>query len=154
MAQKILTPEGLEKLKAELKELKEFKLPDIIEKIEHAKELGDLSENAEYHDAKDQQGFIVSRIAEIEALLKNAIMSDEEDLQKGTIGIGTSFVAEDATGNKKDYTLVGYNEADPINGKISNESPIGQAFSGHKAGDTVTFEAPKGMLTFKIIDVK
>ena len=153
MKQRILTKEGLEKIKAELHELKAVRLPDIIEKIERAKELGDLSENAEYHDAKDQQGMIVSRIMEIEQVLKDPIIS-EGPTASGVISVGTTFVAVDARGVERKYTIVGFNEADPINGRISNESPMGQAFYGKKAGDSVEMSAPKGILTYKIVSVK
>lgn len=153
MKQRILTKEGLEKIKAELQELKGVRLPDIIEKIERAKELGDLSENAEYHDAKDQQGMIVSRIMEIEQVLKDAIISEGPTVG-GVISVGTTFVAADARGVEREYTIVGFNEADPINGRISNESPMGQAFYGKKAGDSVEMSAPKGVLTYKIVSVK
>jgi transcription elongation factor GreA len=153
MTQKIITQEGLEKLQNELKALKEIKLPDIIEKIEQAKELGDLSENAEYHDAKEQQGFMVSRIREIESILKNAIVTEKHQAN-GAIDIGATFVVEDQAGNKKEFSLVGFNEADPIVGKISNESPMGEAFLGKKQGDTVEVEIPKGIMIYKVIDVK
>lgn len=151
--QKIITKEGYKKLQEELKELKEEKLPDIIDKIEKAKELGDLSENAEYHDAKDQQGMINSRIREIENILKTAIITEKTNDQ-GRINIGSTFIVQDQNNLKKEYSIVGFNEADPINGKISNESPMGEAFIGKKAGDVVDVEIPRGILTYKIIDVK
>jgi transcription elongation factor GreA len=152
MPQKILTKEGLEKIKLELKDLKEVKLPDIIDKIEKAKELGDLSENAEYHDAKDQQGMIVSRITEIEAILKNAIINEEEP-SKHEVSLGSTFVVKDEDGKEKEFTLVGFNEADPLNGRISNESPMGQAFYGRKEGEKVSFEAPRGTVHYTIIKI-
>jgi transcription elongation factor GreA len=153
MKQRILTKDGLEKIKAELHELKDVRLPDIIEKIERAKELGDLSENAEYHDAKDQQGMTISRIMEIEQILKDAIIS-EGPTAIGVISIGTTFVAVDAKGTEREYTIVGFNEADPLNGRISNESPLGQAFYGKKKGDSVEISVPKGILTYKIVSIK
>ncbi len=153
MTQKLITKEGLEKLKDELKELKEVKLPDIIDKIEKAKEMGDLSENAEYHDAKDQQGFMVSRIREIETILKNAVVT-EETTSKHEIGMGSIFVTEDESGNQKEFTMVGYNEADPLVGRISNESPMGQAFMGKKPGETVEIDVPKGTVIYKILEIK
>ncbi|PIR94016.1 transcription elongation factor GreA [Candidatus Falkowbacteria bacterium CG10_big_fil_rev_8_21_14_0_10_39_11] len=152
MNSKILTPEGLEKIKAELKDLKEVRLPDITDKIEKAKEMGDLSENAEYHDAKDQQGLANARVVEIENILKTAIV--QEATVGAQIGIGSSFSVEDDKGNKKDFTIVGYNEADPLAGRISNESPMGGAFLGKEAGDVVAVKIPKGTVTFKIIEVK
>jgi transcription elongation factor GreA len=153
MTGKIITKEGLEKFKKELAELKNDKLPDIIDKIEKAKELGDLSENAEYHDAKDQQGFIVSRIREIEQILKTATISENYE-ETGVISLGTTFQVEDNKGIKKEYTIVGFNEAEPIVGKISNESPMGEAFLGHKVGDVVEVQIPRGIISYKILQVK
>ncbi len=153
MSQIILTEEGKKKLEEELKELKEVRIPDIIEKIEQAKELGDLSENAEYHDAKDQQGITSARIAEIENILKTSVMY-EGSSEKGIIQVGTSFIVEDVSGRQKELTLVGFNEADPLNGRISNVSPMGMAFANKKAGDTVEVEAPKGIIVYKIISLK
>jgi transcription elongation factor GreA len=149
----ILTPEGKIKLEEELVHLKEVKRPDISAKIEQAKELGDLSENAEYHDAKDQQGLMESRVVEIEEILKKAIVQEKSD-SKDTIEIGTSFVVEDDAGASKEYTLVGFNEADPLNGRISNESPMGQAFAGVSVADTVEVDAPKGKIAFKVLEIK
>lgn len=152
-SQIILTETGKKKIEDELKELKENKMPEIIQKIEQAKELGDLSENAEYHDAKDQQGMFAARIAEIEEILKKAIVQ-EESTDKDKISIGCTFEVEDLNGNKKEYTLVGFNEADPVNGKISNESPIGQAFINKRVGDDVEFKAPMGLVKYKVLKIK
>jgi transcription elongation factor GreA len=149
----ILTPEGKKKLEEEVKNLKEVRRPEIIEKIEQAKELGDLSENAEYHDAKDQQGMIEARILEIEEIFKKAIIN-EATASKDKIGLGSTFVCEDQDGKQKELTLVGFNEADPLSGKISNESPMGQAFNEGKKGDTVEVEAPKGTVVYKVLEIK
>ncbi len=148
----ILTPEGKTKLEQELQELKQVKIPDIIKKIEEAKEMGDLSENAEYHDAKDQQGMYAARVVEIETILKKAIMQ-ENATDKESIQIGSNFVVE-KNGVQKELTIVGFNEADPVNGKISNDSPMGQAFIGKKPGNIVQVEAPIGLLEYKIIEIK
>lgn len=148
----ILTAEGREKLESELKELKGVKRPDIIQKIEQAKELGDLSENAEYHDAKDQQGVIESRIYEIEDILKKAVDSGVI-VSRDKIDIGTRFVVTGLDGQEKEYILVGFNEANPLAGKISNESPMGQAFLGKKPGDQVQVEAPKGNIVYNIVKI-
>jgi transcription elongation factor GreA len=153
MTGKIITQEGYDKLKNELAELKNNKLPDIIDKIEKAKEMGDLSENAEYHDAKDQQGMIVSRIREIEQILKTAMITDKSD-SKNIINLGVCFIVEDSKGLKKEYTIVGFNEADPLRGKISNESPMGEAFLGKKAGDRVEVSIPRGVINYKIVEIK
>jgi transcription elongation factor GreA len=149
----ILTQDGKTKIELELKELKNVRMPEIIEKIEQAKELGDLSENAEYHDAKDQQGLIASRIAEIEDILKKAVISDSITT-KEIISMGSGFVVEDASGKRKELTLVGFNEADPANGRISNVSPMGMAFNQRRVGDTVEVETPKGTVVYKIVEIK
>jgi len=149
----ILTIDGKDKIEAELKTLKVDKLPDIIDKIEQAKEMGDLSENAEYHDAKDQQGMMVARITEIEGILKKAIIQ-ENSTQKENIQIGSNFVAKAPTGDEKEFTVVGFNEADPLVGKISNESPMGQAFINRKKGDTVEVETPGGVLVYEVLEIK
>lgn len=148
----ILTVEGKQKYEDELKELKEVRRPDIISKIEQAKELGDLSENAEYHDAKDQQGLIEARILEIEEILKKAVVSEHSG-GKEKIEIGTTFKVEDQVGNQKELTLVGYNESDPVAGKVSNESPMGQAFINKKKGETVEVDAPRGTIIYKILEI-
>jgi len=149
----VLTPEGKQKMQDELKELKEIKRPEISAKIEQAKELGDLSENAEYHDAKDQQGMVEARILEIEEILKQATVQESTG-QKEKIELGTTFVVQDPAENSKELTLVGFNEADPINGKISNESPMGQAFAGARVGDMVEVEAPKGIVAYRVLEIK
>ena len=153
MSQIILTEEGKKKLEEELKELKEVRIPDIIEKIEQAKELGDLSENAEYHDAKDQQGITSARISEIENILKTSSIH-QGSAAKDIIQVGVTFVVEDVNGKQKELTLVGFNEADPINGRISNVSPMGMAFANKKVGNTVEVEAPKGIIVYKILEIK
>jgi len=149
----ILTSEGKQKLEEELKNLKENKRPEIIEKIEQAKELGDLSENAEYHDAKDQQGRIEARILEIEEIFKRAVISDAEPT-KGKINIGSNFLVKDAAGNEREFTLVGFNEAAPALGKISIDSPIGQAFLNAKEGEEVEFTAPRGKVVYRVLKIK
>lgn len=141
-------------MEQELKELKEVRRPDIIEKIEQAREMGDLSENAEYHEAKDQQGRIESRIAEIEDILKKAVIAaDISENRSSVISMSTKFVVEDVAGKARELTIVGFNEANPLAGMISNESPMGKAFLGKSAGDTVEVSAPKGAITYKIIKI-
>ena len=148
----ILTVKGKKQLEVELKELKEVKRPEITLKIEQAKELGDLSENAEYHSAKDEQGMTEARILEIETIFKRAVITECTG-SKDKIEIGSCFVVEDASGKKKELTLAGFNEADPSAGKISNESPMGQAFINKKKGDTAEVEAPRGIIKYKIVDI-
>ena len=149
----MLTKEGLQKLQEEIKELREIRRPEIIDKIEQARELGDLSENAEYHDAKEQQGWLESRIAEIEEIMKRATITDAVVSGGDSIVIGASFTVQDKEGKKKDLTVVGFNEADPGNGRISNESPLGRAFVGKKVGDIVEIEVPKGIIVYKITNI-
>ncbi len=145
--QKYFTPEGLEKLKEELVEL-QLKRKELAEKIAEAKELGDLSENAEYHAAKDAQGMNESRIIEIEATLKQAVVVEKKGATD-TVQVGSKIVIENSDG-KKEFEIVGSNEADPANGKISNESPFGKAFMNKQVGDHVVVEMPKGSMDFVV----
>jgi len=153
MADKInyLSPEGLEKLKQELVELKTVRRRETAAKIETAKALGDLSENAEYHEAKDEMAFIEGRILEIQQILKNVSLI-EQGQSGGTVRVGSTITVE-SSGKKKEYTIVGSNEADPLQGKISNESPLGSAFLGHAAGDKVSVTTPAGGQTYTIVSV-
>lgn len=149
--QAYLTREGLAKLKIELKELKSVKRKEIAARIQEAKELGDLSENAEYAEAKDQQGFTEGRIIELENVIKNAtVISD--DATGGVVQIGSTMMLKVESGEKQ-YTIVGSNEADPAKGLISNESPLGQAFLGRKVGETVEVKVPKGVVKYKIVKI-
>ena len=146
-----ITSEGLEKLKVELGELKNTKRKEIIERIEKAKELGDLSENAEYSQARDEQAFVEGRIAELDHILKNAnVVSNNGNSNK--VQIGSHITAENDSGQKK-FHIVGVNEVSPLEGKISNESPLGSAFIGKKVGDKVEIKTPKGMSKYKIINI-
>jgi transcription elongation factor GreA len=149
--QAYLTREGLEKLKQELKELKTVKRKDIAARIQDAKELGDLSENAEYAEAKDQQAFTEGRIIELENTIKNAQVISEENTG-GIVHIGSTIKISSDQGEKT-YTIVGSNEASPAAGLISNESPLGQALIGGKVGDTVDLKVPKGTAKYKILSV-
>lgn len=148
----VLTKEGLEKIKKELDYLKNVKRKEISEKIEKAKELGDLSENAEYHEAKDEQGMTEARIVELESLLKTAVVS-ENNGKKDEVNIGSEVTVSSKLGEQT-YKIVGYNEADPSKGLISNESPLGQAFIGRKKGDKVSVEVPAGEIEYEIIEIK
>ncbi len=147
-----LSQEGFEKLKKELHELKTIKRKEIIERIETAKELGDLSENAEYADAKEEQSFIEGKIMELEEMVNNAVII-EKDQKSGWVSIG-SIIKIKSNGEEKEYTIVGSNEADPVHGKISNESPLGQAFLGKRVGDEVEVTVPKGIIKYRIIEIK
>jgi transcription elongation factor GreA len=152
MADKLqyVSREGLEKLKQELKELKTVRRRETAAKIDTAKALGDLSENAEYHEAKDEMAFIEGRVREVEQILKN--FSIIEDGGSVTVRVGSTIDVE-VSGKKKTYKIVGSNEADPIQGLISNESPLGNAFIGHAKGDAVEVETPAGKQSFVILSV-
>lgn len=148
-----LSAEGLTKLEKELHELKTTKRKEVARRIFEAKELGDLSENAEYADAKNEQAFIEGRILEIESTVNNArIFKGGKQKKKDTVSVGTT-IAVTIDGVEKKYTIVGSNEADPLNGKISNASPIGKAFIGRKIGEQVNIKAPRGVSTATITDI-
>jgi transcription elongation factor GreA len=152
--QTYITPNGFVKLKDELDRLINIERKNIAARIQEAKELGDLSENAEYSTAKDEQAFLEMRIVELQGIIKNAIIINEQDHNHNEISVGSTIEFEDEVGNCKNYQLVGSHEANPSLGKISNESPIGRAFLGKKQGDLVEFKAPKGMVKFKILHIK
>ena len=151
----ILTYAGLTKLENELQELKAVKRKEVAEKIKEAREQGDLSENAEYDAAKDEQRDIEARIEELEKILKNAEVVDEDEIDTQKINVGCSVVLIDKA-NKKEMTLriVGSTEANSLKGMISNESPIGKELIGKKVGDTVTVEAPSGTFKYKVKDIQ
>ncbi|HUT21907.1 MAG TPA: transcription elongation factor GreA [Candidatus Bipolaricaulota bacterium] len=148
----VLTPDGLEKIKKELDYLKNKKRREISEKIEKAKELGDLSENAEYHEAKDEQGMVEARIKELEGLLKSAVVSEASG-SKEEVGVGSEVVVKSKFGEQT-YKIVGYNEANPSAGFISNESPLGSAFLGKRKGQVVEVEVPAGVISYEIIEIR
>lgn len=149
----ILSQEGYDKLKEELEFLSTVRRREIADRIEKAKELGDLSENAEYSEAKDAQALNDGRIADIMGTLKNAVVVSNASKGSKEVAMGSKVLVS-ASGKEKEYTIVSFNEADPANGKISNESPLGVAFLGKKKGDEVTVETPKGQMKYKIIEVK
>ncbi len=156
MAEKknLLTDKGLKKLEEELQELRVVKRKEVAQKIKEAREQGDLSENAEYDAAKDEQKDIEARIEELEAILKNVevVYSDEVDKEK--VNVGCIVTVKDlSNGNVQIFKLVGSTETDVLNNKISNESPVGSALMGAKAGDTVTVEAPNGSFQFEILEI-
>lgn len=151
--QTYVTKDGLKKLKDELKTLKTVKRKEIAQRIQEAKELGDLSENAEYAEAKTEQAFTEGRILELENMLKNAEVIAEDQAANGVVQVGSTVKLKSDEGEKQ-YTIVGSNEADPANGLISNESPLGQAFIGRKVGDKVNVNAPKGQVIYRILEVR
>lgn len=152
--QVILTYDGLKKLEEELDYLKSVKRPEVAEKIKQARAFGDLSENSEYDEAKNEQAFVEGRIATIEAMLRNAQVIDEEDITVDKVSVGcTVKVYDEEFKENVEYTIVGSTEADPVNNKISDESPIGKALIGKKVGETVTVEVPAGIIKLKVIEI-
>lgn len=150
MKETYLTQEGLAELQDKLQELKNVRRREISDAIQSAKEQGDLSENAEYASAKEEQTRIEQQIAEIEATLKQAKIISESDTTEVSVG---NTVTLDCAGQEKVYRIVGSNEADPLNGKISNESPMGQALLRRKKGDQVMIPAPGGQKECKIMKI-
>ena len=149
-----LSKEGLKKYEEELLYLKGQKREEIAQKIKEAREQGDLSENAEYDAAKDEQRDIEARIEEIENILKNAEVVDKADLKKGTIGIGSHVKLLDVKANEEiEYDIVGATEADSLNGKISNESPLGSSLLGKKKGDEIEVKLARGSLKVQVLKV-
>ena len=140
----ILTPEGLEKLKAEIEYLSTDKRREVAERIKEAREFGDISENSEYDDAKNEQAMLEARIAQLEDKLRSAQVINASELDSNVVRVGSLVSGKDEKGKAFSYTIVGSTEADPINGRLSNESPVGKALIGCKKGDTVTVPAPKG----------
>lgn len=153
MADKIhyLSKESLEALKKELEEVKYVRIPNVANKINEAKQQGDLSENAEYHQAKEEMAWAQGRLLELENIIGSAQIIEKEKTG-GKVEIG-STVKIKVNNIEKTYQIVGAQEADPINGKISNESPLGNAFLGHKTGDKVEVLAPSGTQVYEIKDV-
>ncbi|WP_239619023.1 transcription elongation factor GreA [Cohnella mopanensis] len=151
----LLTQDGLKRLEDELENLKSVKRREVAERIKVAIGYGDISENSEYEDAKNEQAFIEGKIITLEKMLRNAriINSDEIDLE--TVSIGSTVVVEDLEfGDTMEYTIVGTAESDPLNNKISNESPVGKAIIGKKKGTTVEVSVPAGIIQYKIVDIK
>ncbi len=147
-----LTPEGETKLNAELQELKGAKREELSKRLRSAIQMGDLSENADYHKAKEDQGFLEGRIQEIEAILRNPIII-EKTQSRGFVSIGSQVTIQEKGLDPETYHLVGPTEADPRNGRISYESPIGRALMDKKVGDLAEAETPGGRINFKIIKI-
>lgn len=148
-----LTKEGLEEIKEELNVLKQEKRPEVIKAIKEAKELGDLSENAEYHAAREEQGMLESRIKELEYMVDNATIIEEKATDKIRIGstVEIKYILEEDTDT---FKIVGSIEADPFENKISNESPIAKAIMGKKAGMVATVDSPNGKYDIEILAIK
>jgi transcription elongation factor GreA len=141
----ILTREGLDKLKQELEVLSNDKRREVAERIKEAREFGDISENSEYDDAKNEQAMLEAKIAQIEEKLRAATVVDATDLGTDEVRVGsTVHVKDEKSGKSVKYTVVGSAEANPSEGKLSNESPVGKALLGHKRGETVSVQVPRG----------
>lgn len=152
--QVMLTKEGLEKYQEELETLRNVKRKEISEKIKVALSFGDLSENSEYDEAKNEQAKIEARIADLEVMLKNVKLITEEEMTGDKVHIGSTVKILDLEFNEEEvFQLVGSAEADPRNGKISDDSPIGRAIMGHVAGEIVDAETPGGMVQIKIVEI-
>lgn len=150
----MLTAEGLKQLEEELDYLKGEKRQEIAEKIKVARSYGDLSENSEYDDAKNEQAIVEARIVTIEATLKNAVLIDESDVTNENIHIGSRVIIENIKlGKTLEYRIVGSSESNPREGKISDESPIGAALLGHSVGDVVEVEVPSGTVGLKVLEI-
>ena len=151
----VLTYEGLKKREEELEELKTVRRKEVAEKIKEARGQGDLSENAEYDAAKEEQAEIEARIVLLEKMLRNAEVIDEEEVSSDKISVGCKVKLYDIEFEEEvEYIIVGSAEADPMEGRISNESPVGAGLIGHSVGEEVTIEVPDGDIVFKILEIK
>ncbi|MBK7320220.1 MAG: transcription elongation factor GreA [Anaerolineales bacterium] len=148
-----LTPEGEAKLTAELQELKGAKREELSQRLRSAIQMGDLSENADYHKAKEDQGFLEGRIQELESILRSAVIIDSSQV-RDVVSIGSRVTIQEADFDPETYHLVGATEADPRNGRISHESPIGRALMDKKVGQIAEAETPGGKIKFKIISIE
>lgn len=150
----ILTRDGLEKLELELEDLKTVKRKEVADRIKQAIGFGDLSENSEYEDAKNEQAFIEGRILTLEKMLRNVKVIEDDNVVEGEVSIGSVVKVRDIEmDEEEEYKLVGTVEADPMNNRISNESPVGRAIIGHKVGEIVDVEVPMGIIKYEIMSV-
>lgn len=151
----VLTREGLEKLERELDDLKTVHRKEVNDRIRQAKEFGDLSENAEYEDAKQEQAFIEGRILKLESMIRNARIIEESEYASGEVHLGCTVKVKDLRSSAThEFWIVGSAEADPVNQRISNESPLGRALMGNKKGATVDVATPRGVVKYKIESIK
>lgn len=149
-----LTAEGLKKIEDELDLLKTVKRKEIAERIKQALDFGDISENSEYDQAKSEQAQLEERIAKLEAMLRNARLIDENDIKTDVVSIGSKILVKDLEYDEEmELTIVGSAEADPYNGRISNESPVGSALLGHKVGELVDVSVPDGIIQYEILTI-
>ncbi len=155
MKEVILTAEGYKKLQQEIDLLRGNRRREVAERIRVAREFGDISENAEYDDAKNEQAMLEHKIAQLEERLLSARILTKKEISKDTVSIGTKVRLRDMQANKSfEYDIVGSAEANPAENKLSNESPVGKAIIGHKKNDVVEVSAPRGSLKFKILEIK
>lgn len=149
-----LTPEGQVKLEAELEQLLTVKRPEVAHKIQTAKEIGGTANNAEYEDAKNEQAFVEGRILTLEEMLKNAHVIEAESVPSQQVKLGSQVAVRHPDGKQENYTIVGSAEVDPVEGRISNESPVGQALMGKEVGDKIELEVPAGVLKLVIVEIR
>ena len=155
MKEVILTAEGYEKLKREIEELSTTKRREVAERIRIAREFGDIAENAEYDDAKNEQMLLEHRIATLEERMRDARVISKKDIAKDVVSVGSKVKLRDVTAKETiEYHIVGSAEANPAENKLSNESPVGKAIIGKKKGETVEVTAPRGKMKFKIMEIK
>ena len=151
----ILTPEGYENLKQEIEHLSTVKRREVADRIRVAREFGDIAENAEYDDAKNEQALLEHRIATLEERLRNARVLNKKDVAKDVVSVGSKVRLRDIGAKQTvEYRIVGSAEANPAENKLSNESPVGKAIIGRKKGETVEVAAPRGSMKFKILEIK
>jgi len=149
-----LTSAGAARLKAELEQLKGPAREELAARLRSAIQMGDLSENADYHKAKEDQGFLEGRIQELDYILRSAVIIDDLPVRNDEVAIGSHVTIQEGDDDPETYYMVGSKEAEPRKGRISNESPIGRALMGAKVGDTVSAETPNGMIKFKILKIE
>ena len=155
MEKTFLTPEGKIQLENRLNELKTVKRPEVTKKIGIAREFGDLSENAEYDAAKEEQGLIEAEILEIEAKLRNCIIINKNELSTKNVAVGCTVKLYDKSFDEEiEYEIIGSTESDPLTGLISNESPVGKALLGKKKGDKVEVKTPGGIIEYEILEIR
>ena len=151
----ILTPEGYRRLKDEIEYLSTKKREEVADRIKESRYFGDITENSEYDDAKNEQAMLEQRIFALEEKLRSAIVIDAKDVTTDVVGVGTKVTIQDVKrGDVVQYSIVGSAEADPTDHKLSNESPVGRAIIGHKPGEVITVAAPRGQTKLKIIDIE
>ncbi|MBP2026164.1 transcription elongation factor GreA [Peptoniphilus stercorisuis] len=148
------TPEGLEKMEAEIEYLRTVRRKEVAERIKVALGYGDLSENSEYDEAKNEQAQLEERIVKLENMVRNARVIDEDDLNTEIVNVGSTVAVKDLSdGEEDEFTIVGSAEADPLSGRISNESPVGGKLLGAKVGDVIEVEIPDGMIKYEVVSI-